>query len=158
MGVAVKWGAASDRRWWLPASRSCRHQQQSFLLANAVITPGGRRLMMAFQAGGPACAGFVRWKQSLTPMRDEAPCAAGELVEAQGSRSLVLDKSWRIVPRGISLVIGCATFPTGTAIQRFSRVCHRQQRDHQAHPGAILPLAITARLACVLKKRASIRT
>ena len=52
------------------------------------------------------------------------------LGEAQGKAApIVLDKQWRVVPRGVALVIGCADLPDLEQLSRPVREPgHRQQR------------------------------
>jgi phenylacetic acid degradation protein paaN len=65
-----------------------------------------------------------------------------------GKETLVLDKSFRVVPRGIGLVIGCATFPTWNGYPGiFASLATGNAVIVKPHPAAILPLAITVRIA-----------
>ena len=67
----------------------------------------------------------------------------------------MLDKNWRIVPRGISLVIGCATFPTWNGYPAiFASLATGNSVIVKPHPGAILPLAITVKIARDVLKEA----
>ncbi len=60
---------------------------------------------------------------------------------------LVLDKTFRIVPRGVALVIGCSTFPTwNTYPGLFASLVTGNPVIVKPHPSAILPLAITVRI------------
>jgi phenylacetic acid degradation protein paaN len=57
---------------------------------------------------------------------------------------VTLDKTFRIIPRGIGLVIGCSTFPTwNTYPGLFASLVTGNAVIVKPHPGAILPLAIT---------------
>ncbi len=68
---------------------------------------------------------------------------------------IVLDKTWRIVPRGISLVIGCATFPTWNGYPAiFASLATGNSVIIKPHPGAILPLAITVKIGRDVLKEA----
>ena len=46
-----------------------------------------------------------------------------------------MEKHFTVVPRGVALVIGCSTFPTGTAIPACSPAGHGQHRHRQAASG-----------------------
>ena len=63
----------------------------------------------------------------------------------QGKRApIVLEKEFRLVPRGIALTIGCATFPTWNAFPGlFASLATGNSVIVKPHPRAILPLAIT---------------
>ena len=55
-----------------------------------------------------------------------------------------MQKDYRIVPRGISLVIGCNTFPTWNAYPGiFASLATGNPVVIKPHPRAVLPLAIT---------------
>lgn len=90
-----------------------RLNRQSFLIANAVMHTTGQSFMMAFQAGGPHAQD--RGLEAVAYAYDEMTRVPGaaEWSKPQGKgEPIVLDKHWRIVPRGVALIIGCATFPT----------------------------------------------
>ncbi len=55
-----------------------------------------------------------------------------------------MEKRYRIVPRGLALVIGCCTFPTWNSYPGlFASLATGNAVMVKPHPGAILPLAIT---------------
>jgi phenylacetic acid degradation protein paaN len=61
---------------------------------------------------------------------------------------LRMEKRYRIVPRGIGLVIGCCTFPTWNGYPGlFADLATGNAVVVKPHPGAILPLAVTVRIA-----------
>lgn len=125
-----------------------RLNRQSFLIANAVMHTSGQSFGMAFQAGGPhaqdraleAVAYAVAEQQRVPrPARWEKPQGKGEPIR--------LDKSWRIVPKGLGLVIGCATFPTwNTYPGMFASLATGNAVIVKPHPAAILPAAISIRI------------
>jgi phenylacetic acid degradation protein paaN len=126
-----------------------RLNRQSFLIANAVMHTSGQAFMMAFQAGGPhaqdraleAVAYAVQEQRRVPgPVRWEKPQGKGEPIR--------LDKAWRIVPRGVALVIGCATFPTwNTYPGLFASLATGNSVIVKPHPAAILPAALSIRIA-----------
>src|SRR4029079_17095808 len=60
---------------------------------------------------------------------------------------LRMEKRFRIVPRGVALVVGCCTFPTWNAYPGlFASLATGNSVVVKPHPGAILPLAITVRI------------
>jgi len=60
-----------------------------------------------------------------------------------------MEKRFTVVPRGIALVIGCSTFPTWNGYPGlFASLATGNAVIVKPHPGAILPLAITVRVAC----------
>jgi len=133
-----------------------RLNAQSFLIANAAMHTTGQAFMMAFQAAGPHAQD--RALEAIAYAYDEmtrVPRTA-HWVKPQGKGDpIVLDKSFRIVPRGVSLVIGCATFPTWNGYPAiFASLATGNSVIVKPHPGAILPLAITVRIGREVLKEA----
>lgn len=152
-----KWGAASiEDRVGACLEIIQRINKQSFLLANAVMHTTGQGFMMAFQAGGPHAQD--RALEAVAYAYDEmkrVPENASWSKPQGKADPLVLDKNWRIVPRGISLVIGCATFPTWNGYPAiFASLATGNSVIVKPHPGAILPLAITVKIAREVLKEA----
>lgn len=118
-------------------------------IAQAVMHTSGQGPMMAFQAGGPHAqdrgleAVAYAW-QAMTPIP-----ASAQWVKPQGKHDpLVMDKRFHIVPRGISLVVACSTFPTwNTYPGLFASLATGNPVILKPHPGAILPVAMTTRVA-----------
>ncbi|MDF3936557.1 phenylacetic acid degradation protein PaaN [Pseudomonas citronellolis] len=117
-------------------------------LAHAVMHTSGQGYMMAFQAGGPHAqdraleALAYAWKAMA-----EVPEAA-QWSKPQGkAEPLVMDKRWHIAPRGLALVIGCATFPTwNTYPGLFASLATGNPVLVKPHPAAILPVAMSVRV------------
>lgn len=109
----------------------------------------GQAFMMAFQAGGPHAqdrgleAVAYAWHE-LTRVP-----ALAHWEKPQGKNEpLKMEKRYRIVPRGIALVIGCSTFPTWNAYPGlFASLATGNAVVIKPHPGAILPLAMTVKIA-----------
>ncbi|MFN3658008.1 MAG: phenylacetic acid degradation protein PaaN [Pseudolabrys sp.] len=135
-----------------------RINRQSFLMANAVMHTTGQAFMMAFQAGGPHAQD--RGLEAVAYAYDEMTRVPGvaEWSKPQGKgEPIVLDKHWRIIPRGVALVIGCATFPTWNSYPAiFAGLATGNTVIVKPHPGAILPLAITIRIARDVIKEAGL--
>jgi phenylacetic acid degradation protein paaN len=133
-----------------------RVNRQSFLMANAVMHTTGQSFMMAFQAGGPHAQD--RGLEAVAYAYDEMTRVPGaaEWAKPQGKgEPIVLDKQWRVVPRGVALVIGCATFPTWNSYPAlFASLATGNSVIVKPHPGAILPLAITIKIAREVMKEA----
>ncbi|WP_447044759.1 phenylacetic acid degradation protein PaaN [Vreelandella sp. H-I2] len=118
-------------------------------IAQAVMHTSGQGAMMAFQAGGPHAQD--RGLEAVTyawQAMSQIPTTT-RWVKPQGKRDpLVLNKHYHIVPRGISLVIACSTFPTwNTYPGLFASLATGNPVILKPHPGAILPVAMTARVA-----------
>jgi phenylacetic acid degradation protein paaN len=130
-----------------------RLNADSFRMAHAVMHTTGQAFMMAFQAGGPhaqdrglEAVAYALQAQSAIPeqTRWEKP---------QGSKNppLVVDKTWTCIPRGIAVMVGCATFPTWNGYPgMFASLATGNPVIVKPHPSAILPLAITVQTARVV--------
>ena len=143
------WGKASaEARAGVCLEILQRINRQSFLFANAVMHTSGQAFMMAFQAGGPHAQD--RGLEAVAYAYDEMSRIPGAVrwEKPQGPKDpLVLDKQFRIVPRGPALVIGCATFPTWNSYPGlFASLATGNPVIVKPHPGAILPLALTVRI------------
>ena len=148
--AAPGWAAASaQQRVGVCLEILHRLNRQSFLLGHATMHTTGQAFPMAFQAGGPHAqdrgleAVAVAWQEmTRTP-------AAAIWEKPQGKAApIVLEKHWRAVPRGISLAIGCNTFPTWNSYPgMFASLATGNTLIVKPHPAAILPLALTVRIA-----------
>ncbi|MFG2263188.1 phenylacetic acid degradation protein PaaN [Streptomyces sp. NPDC048720] len=117
--------------------------------AHAVMHTSGQAFMMALQAGGPhaqdrglEAVAYAYVEQVRTP-------DAAEWTKPQGKRDpLALTKRFTPVPRGIGLVIGCNTFPTWNGYPGlFASLATGNAVLVKPHPHAVLPLALTVRIA-----------
>jgi phenylacetic acid degradation protein paaN len=126
-----------------------RINRQSFLFAHAVMHTTGQAFMMAFQAGGPHAQdrGLEAVAYAWDEMRRIPVKASWE--KPQGKHEpLRMEKRYRIVPRGIGLVIGCCTFPTWNGYPGlFADLAAGNAVIVKPHPAAILPLALTVKVA-----------
>jgi len=125
-----------------------RLNRGSFLMAQAVMHTTGQAFPMAFQAGGPHAQD--RGLEAVAYAMEELSRIPGAVrwSKPAGKETLLLDKSFRAVPRGIGLVIGCATFPTWNGYPGlFADLATGNAVIVKPHPAAILPLALTVRTA-----------
>jgi phenylacetic acid degradation protein paaN len=125
-----------------------RLNRDSFLMANAVMHTTGQAFVMAFQAGGPHAQdrGLEAVAYAIEELSRIPESARWE--KPAGRETLVMEKRFRAVPRGIGLVIGCATFPTWNSYPGlFASLVTGNAVIVKPHPAAILPLALTVRTA-----------
>ncbi|MCB1375114.1 MAG: phenylacetic acid degradation protein PaaN, partial [Rhodobacteraceae bacterium] len=140
------WAAATpETRVGILIEALVRLNAMSFEMGNAVMHTTGQAFPMAFQAGGPhaqdrgleaVATAWVEMSRAPAQARWEKP---------QGKAApLVIEKHWRVVPRGVALVIGCQTFPTWNSYPGlFASLATGNTVIVKPHPGAILPLALT---------------
>jgi phenylacetic acid degradation protein paaN len=117
--------------------------------AHAVMHTSGQAFTMAFQAGGPhaqdrglEAVAYAYEEQTRVP-------ATASWVKPQGKRDpLRLRTTFKAVPRGVALLIGCNTFPTWNGFPGlFASLATGNPVLVKPHPRAVLPLAITVRIA-----------
>ena len=126
-----------------------RINKASFEIANAVMYTTGQAFVMAFQAGGPHAQdrGLEAVAYAWDEMRRVPAAATWEKPQPKGD-PVRMEKRFRIVPRGVALVIGCSTFPTWNGYPAlFASLATGNAVIVKPHPNAILPLAITVRIA-----------
>ncbi|MBR2515303.1 MAG: phenylacetic acid degradation protein PaaN [Halomonas sp.] len=118
-------------------------------IAQAVMHTSGQGPLMAFQAGGPHAQdrGLEAVAYAWQAMA-QIPAAA-KWIKPQGKHDpIAMDKRFHIVPHGISLVVACSTFPTwNTYPGLFASLATGNPVILKPHPGAILPVAMTTRVA-----------
>ena len=150
--------AEAQRNWreagpkaWIGVSLEIltRLNRLSFEIGYSVMHTTGQAFMMAFQAGGPHAQD--RALEAVTYAWDQLRRipADAHWEKPQGKNPpLAMQKRFNIVPRGTGLVLGCCTFPTWNGYPGlFADLATGNTVIVKPHPGAILPLAITVRVA-----------
>ena len=119
-----------------------------FELANAVQHTSGQAFVMAFQAGGAHA--LDRALESIAYAYAEMTRTPATAVWEKPGKGdpLRMEKTFTAVPRGLSLVIGCNTFPTWNSWPGlFASLACGNPVIVKPHPGAVLPLAVTVQVA-----------
>jgi len=146
----ASWRAAGPQAWvGVSLEILARVNRASFEIGYSVMHTTGQAFMMAFQAGGPHAqdraleAVVYAWDQLRRIPAD------AHWEKPQGKNPpLAMHKRYTIVPRGTALVLGCCTFPTWNGYPGlFADLATGNTVIVKPHPGAILPLAITVRIA-----------
>ncbi|MCA4899978.1 MAG: phenylacetic acid degradation protein PaaN [Bacteroidota bacterium] len=134
--------SAKDRAGILIESLE-RIKSRFFEVAYATMHTTGQGYMMAFQASGPHAAD--RALEAIAAGYEELNRFPEKVIwdKPMGKFNIQLNKEWRAVPKGISVVIGCSTFPTWNSV---TGICGSLVTGNSVivkpHPGAILPIAI----------------
>jgi phenylacetic acid degradation protein paaN len=126
-----------------------RINKRSFEIAHAVMHTTGQAFVMAFQAAGPHAQdrGLEAVAYAWEEMRRVPAKAYWEKPQGK-NEPLKMEKRYRIVPRGVGLVIGCNTFPTWNGYPgMFASLATGNAVVVKPHPNAILPLAISVQIA-----------
>ena len=125
-----------------------------FEIAYATMHTTGQGFMMAFQASGPHAAD--RAVEAIAAGYEELQRYPEKAFwdKPMGKFNIQLNKEWRAVPKGISLVIGCSTFPTWNSVTGiYASLITGNPVIVKPHPGAILPIAlIVAEIQHVLEE------
>ncbi|MFZ9970519.1 MAG: phenylacetic acid degradation protein PaaN [Bacteroidia bacterium] len=147
----IQRGTAAQRTWakTTPMQRvevltQClyRIQERFFDLAVSTMHTTGQGYMMAFQASGPhandrAMEAMVMGYQELTRYAESV-----DFVKPMGKFDLTLKKTYKPIPRGLGLVIGCSTFPTWNTVPGlFANLVCGNASIVKPHPKSILPIA-----------------
>jgi phenylacetic acid degradation protein paaN len=121
-----------------------RLHKRAFELANAVHATTGQPFVMAFQAGGPHA--LDRALEAVAYGYAEQTRQVANVTWTKKADSL--EKTYHVAPRGISLVIGCNTFPTWNSWPGlFASLVTGNPVIVKPHPHAVLPLAMTVQVA-----------
>ncbi len=143
---AKAWAKASvqDRAGILVESLE-RVKARFFELAYATMHTTGQSFMMSFQASGPhandrSLEAIAMGVQELTRFPNEQVWT-----KPMGKFDLVLNKTWKAIPKGIGLVIGCSTFPTWNTVPGlYANLICGNTAIIKPHPKSILAIAIFA--------------
>ncbi len=142
---SVPWGAASvEERVGVALEALARLNKRSFEMAHAVSHTTGQGFMMAFQAGGPHAQD--RALEAIAYAYEEMSRIPERVVWEKPAKPepIRVEKTYRIVPRGVAVTIGCSTFPTWNAYPGlFASLVTGNSVIVKPHPQAVLPLAIT---------------
>ena len=133
---------AADRAGILIESLD-RVRKRFFEIAYATMHTTGQGYMMAFQASGPHAAD--RSLEAIAAGYEELQRLPSSALwdKPIGKFNIQLNKEWRAVPKGVSVVIGCSTFPTWNSVTGiYGSLITGNSVIVKPHPGAILPIAI----------------
>ncbi len=121
-----------------------RLNTHAFEMADAVQHTSGQPFVMAFQAGATQ-AQDRGLEAVVAALVEQERVPASVVWEKPGKKApLRMQKDYRIVPRGVALVVGCNTFPTWNAYPGiFASLATGNPVVIKPHPHATLPLAIT---------------
>ena len=120
-----------------------RMRNRFFEIAHATQHTTGQSFMMSFQASGPHAAD--RALEAVAMGFEELTRFPAETIwdKPMGKFNITLRKTWKPVPKGISLVIGCSTFPTWNTVPgMYASLITGNPVIVKPHPKAVLPIAI----------------
>lgn len=135
--------ADPELRMALCAEMAVRLYDRNFEMAQAVMHVAGQSYTQAFSGSGPNALdrGIEALAYAAKAIRAVAPRAAYHRDFA--GEPVALDKTYTLQPRGIGLVICCASFPTWNAYPAmFASLATGNPVIVKPHPIAVLPMAI----------------
>lgn len=138
------WRAADpELRLALCLEMSQRLYDRNFEMVHAVMHVAGQSYTQAFSGSGPNALdrGVEALAYAAKAMRDVAPTA--QYHRDFGGEAVALEKTYTLVPRGVGVVICCASFPTWNAYPAmFASLATGNPVIVKPHPIAVLPMAI----------------
>jgi phenylacetic acid degradation protein paaN len=148
--AAAGWRAASpDARAGVAVEILARINAASFEIAHAVQHTTGQAFVMAFQAGGPHAQdrGLEAVAYAWAEQKRQPATARWTKPQRKGD-PIALEKTFTPVGRGVAVLIACNTFPTWNGYPgMFASLVTGNPVIVKPHPRAVLPLAITVRIA-----------
>jgi phenylacetic acid degradation protein paaN len=122
-----------------------RLHARGFEVANAVRHTGGQPFVIAFT--GSVADALDRSLEALALSWREMTRVAGTAIWKRPGVAGGLEKSYTVIPRGTSLVIGSDVFSTWSSWPAiFASLVAGNRVVVQPHPSAVLPLAITVQV------------
>jgi len=118
-----------------------------FEIAQAVMHTAGQSFNMAYAGSGVNALdrGIEVLVHARQAMDAVAPAARWE--RSFGTARIVLDKTYRRVPRGVAVCFSCASFPTWNAWpSMLASLATGNAVIVKPHPATVLPMAITVRV------------
>ena len=118
-----------------------------FEIAQAVMHTAGQSFNMAYAGSGVNALdrAIEALVYAYKAMHAVAPIARWE--RQFGSNSIALDKTYRLIPRGVAVCFSCASFPTWNAWpSMMASLATGNAVVVKPHPATVLPMAITVRV------------
>ncbi|WP_163847712.1 phenylacetic acid degradation protein PaaN [Pseudooceanicola aestuarii] len=143
------WAAADpELRLALCVEIAQRMYDRNFEMAHAVMHVAGQSYTQAFSGSGPNALdrGIEALAYAARAMRAVSP--DGTYHRDFAGQPVALEKRFTLVPRGLGLVICCASFPTWNAYpSMFASLATGNPVIVKPHPIAILPMALVVETA-----------
>jgi len=120
-----------------------RLKPRFFEIGHATQHTTGQSFMMSFQASGPHAADRAMESIAMAYTEQQRFPANTSWVKPMGKFDIKLDKKYKAIPKGISLVIGCSTFPTWNTVPgMFGSLVTGNPVIVKPHPKSTLAIAI----------------
>ena len=138
------WRKASvNERAGILAEALDRCKPRFFEIGHATQHTTGQSFMMSFQASGPHAADRAMESIAMAYTEQQRFPASTTWVKPMGKFEITLDKKFKAIPKGVSLVIGCSTFPTWNTVPgMFGSLVTGNPVIVKPHPKSTLAIAI----------------
>ena len=123
------------------------YREHLFEVQQAVMYTAGQSANMAYAGSGVNALdrGIEALVYAEQAMRAVAPTARWE--RSFGPSHIVLDKTYRLVPRGVAVCFACASFPTWNAWpSMLASLATGNAVIVKPHPATVLPMAVSVRV------------
>ena len=123
------------------------YSEHLFEIAQAVMHTAGQSFNMAYAGSGVNALdrGIEALVYAEQAMRAVTPAARWQ--RQFGPATIALDKTYRLVPRGVAVCFACASFPTWNAWpSMMASLATGNAVIVKPHPATVLPMAITVRV------------
>lgn len=123
------------------------YREHLFEIAHAVMHTTGQSFNMAYAGSGVnaldrGIEALVYAEQAMAAVRPEA-----RWERRFGAADIALDKTYRLVPRGVAVCFACASFPTWNAWpSMLASLATGNAVIVKPHPATVLPMAISVRV------------
>ena len=120
------------------------YRDHLFEIAQAVMHTAGQSENMAYAGSGVNALdrGIEALVYAEQAMRSVTP--HGQWTRRFGKVDIALEKTWRLVPRGVAVCFACASFPTWNAWpSMLASLATGNPVVVKPHPATVLPMAIT---------------
>jgi phenylacetic acid degradation protein paaN len=126
-----------------------------FEIAYATQHTTGQSFIMSFQASGPHASDRALESLALGYEELNRFPANVQWEKTMGKTSVKLQKEFKPVPKGVSLAIGCSTFPTWNSVPGiFASLITGNSVIVKPHPKSVYPIAIVvAEIQALLKSK-----
>jgi len=134
---------SADQRAAVLLSALEKIKDHFYEIAHSTQHTTGQSFMMSFQASGPHAND--RALEAMAMAYEELQRFPSHISweKPMGKFNLILDKTYRAVPKGIGLVIGCSTFPVWNSVPgMFASLMTGNSVIVKPHPKSIYPIAI----------------
>lgn len=120
-----------------------RGAKSFFEIGYATQHTTGQGFVMAFQASGPHAFDRALEATALGLAAQSSFTPGVMWTKPMGKISVSIEKTYRIIPRGINVVIGCSTFPVWNTVPgMFAGLVTGNSVIVKPHSGAVYPIAI----------------